>query len=333
MPDRPWVNLSDVMPADTSTELRPQSPLHFATERELPAKLRLMRWLGHQEWAPRGTDRMLRAFHHPDSGKHFRFEVDFFGKRYRGDLAHYIDWLVFSYGAAPHCELTLLRAATEYVRARREEPIHFIDVGANVGHHTLFMSGVADGVISFEPFPSSCAELREKLALNHVTNVRVIPVGLGEKDEELPYFASTGANSGIGTFLEHGTAAYEQANTLSVRNGDPLFEQLALPRMDILKVDVEGFEPQVLRGLQQRIRRDRPVVLTELMDSTRASFGSEDGLRACFYENASFYGVEGPFNKRSYRLTPFRFAETDEILVLPPEYAEFATLPQGCRRA
>ena len=283
-----------------------------------------MRWLGHQDWAPRGTDRVLRTLHHPDSGKHFRFEVDFFGKRYRGDLAHYIDWLVFSYGAAPFSELMLLQAATAYVRGRRGSPIHFIDVGANVGHHTLFMSGVADGVVSFEPFPASCGELEEKLALNHVSNVRVMPVGLGEKDDELPYFASTVANSGIGTFLEHGTAEYERIKTLSVRHGDPLFTQLDLPRMDILKVYVEGFEPQVLRGLQERIRRDRPVILTELLDSTRANFGDEAGLRACFYEDAVFYGVEGRFNQRSYRLTPFHFGRSEEILILPPEYADFA---------
>lgn len=309
------------MPADS---LPANLPPHFATETELPLRLRAMRWLGHQSWAPRGTDRVLRALHHPDSGRHFAFDVDFFGRRYRGDLAHYIDWLVFSYGAAPHSELSLLRTVAEYLRTQRSNPLTFVDVGANVGHHTLFMSGVADQVMAFEPFPATCSELRAKLELNHVQNVQVLPVGLGEEDQELPYFASAGANSGIGTFLEHGTAEYGAASTLSVRRGDPLFEQMNLPRMDILKVDVEGFEPQVLRGLRQRIRRDRPIVLTELMDSTRAGFGSEHGLRDCFYPGASFYGVEGRFNQRSYRLTPFRFETTEEILVLPPEYAVFA---------
>lgn len=287
-----------------------------------------MRWLGHQGWAPRGTDRLLRSLHHPDSGKHFHFDVDFFGKRYRGDLAHYIDWLVFAYGAAPHCELTLLRATANFLRQHRPGPISFVDVGANVGHHSLFMSGLVDEVIAFEPFPSVLHELRSKLAINHVRNVRVVPVGLSDSDQELPYFASTGANSGIGSFLEHGTAQYEAASTLSVRQGDPLFEQLGVPRIDILKVDVEGFEPQVLRGLRNRIARDRPIILTELMNSTRANFGSEQGLRACLYAGALFYGVEGPFNKRSYRLTPFTFTGTDEILILPPEYAALADQPR-----
>ena len=301
---------------------------HFATASELPARLRLLRWLGHQTWAPRGTDRLLRALHHPDSGERFLFEVDFFGKRYRGDLAQYIDWLVFSYGAAPHCELSLLRAATTYLRSQRPGPVHFIDVGANVGHHTLFMSGVADDVVAFEPFPATCAQLQSKLALNALENVQVFPIGLGEEDGELPYFASTGANSGIGSFLEHGTAEYRATSTLSVRRGDPLFTELGLPRMDILKVDVEGFEPQVLRGLREHIQRDRPIILTELMDSTRASFGSEASLRECFYPGASFHGVEGPFQSHRYRLTPFDFAHTEEILVLPPEHAAFAQLPQ-----
>ena len=303
---------------------RPLAPEALLTEAQLPTRLRLMRWLGHQEWAPRGTDRVLRALHHPDSGQHVHFEVDFFGHRYRGDLAQYIDWLVFSYGAAPHCELALLKAVTAFLRKQRPGPVHFVDVGANVGHHTLFMSGIANEVTAFEPFPAVGAQLESKLTLNNVSNVRVVPVGLGEEDQELPYFASTGANSGIGTFLQHGTAEYQAASMLAVRHGDPLFTELALPRIDMLKVDVEGFEPQVLRGLRDRIRRDRPIILTELMDSTRASFGSEQGLRDCCYEDASFFGVEGPFNKRDYRLTPFQFATTEEILILPPEYAGFA---------
>ena len=303
-------------------------PPHPPSESELPTRLRVLRWLGHQNWAPRGTDRILRALHHPDSGQHVPFEVDFFGKRYRGDLAHYIDWLVFSYGAAPHCELSLLSAVAAYLRGQRPGPIQFIDVGANVGHHSLYMSGVADQVVAFEPFPDSCAKLQEKLELNAIRNVKVIPVGLGEEDQELPYFASTVANSGIGTFLEHGSAQYQSAGVLSVRHGDPLFETLEISKIDILKVDVEGFEPQVLRGLRRHIERDRPVILTELMESTRAALGSEDELRRCFYPEALLFGVEGPFNKRGYRLTPFQFATTEEILVLPPEYAAIADLPQ-----
>lgn len=310
------------------TETSPFSPSaasqQYATERELPARLRLMRWLGHQSWAPRGTDRVLRSLHHPDSGKHVLFDVDFFGRRYRGDLAQYIDWLVFNYGAAPHSELALLQATAEYLRTRREGPLSFFDVGANVGHHTLFMSGVADQVLAFEPFPEVSRQMEDRLRLNDVRNVRLIPVGLSDADQELPYFASTGANSGIGSFLEHGTDQYQATSTLPVRHGDTLFEQLTLPRMDLLKIDVEGFEPQVLRGLSERIARDHPIILTELMDSTRANFGSPEGLRRCFPEGSVFFGVTGPFNERGFRLTAFDFRTTEEILVLPPEYAAFA---------
>lgn len=300
------------------------SPRHYAEEHELPFRLRLMHWLGHQSWAPRGTDRVLRSLHHPDSGQHVLFDVDFFGHRYRGDLAHYIDWLVFNYGAAPHSELALLRAAAEYLRDKREGSLNFFDVGANVGHHTLFMSGVADQVLAFEPFPEVSRQMEERLQLNDVHNVRLIPVGLSDEDQELPYFASTGPNSGIGSFLEHGTDAYQATSTLPVRKGDVLFEQMALPRVDLLKIDVEGFEPQVLRGLRERIARDRPIILTELMDSTRANFGSAEGLRSCFPEGSAFFGVTGPFNERGFRLSQFDFGSTEEILVLPPEYAEFA---------
>jgi hypothetical protein len=161
----------------------------YVTEAELPP--RFIRWLGHQRWIPRGQDRVLRLLLDP---------VGFWGQKYRGDLAHFIDWLVFCYGGQAMSELTVLRECVKAIRSRKPRPVLFLDIGANAGHHTLFMAGMVDQVIAFEPYPPLQALITDKIALNNLRNVSVMPFGLGDKDDVLDYYPSETKNSGTGTF-------------------------------------------------------------------------------------------------------------------------------------
>jgi len=297
---------------------------HYAQEHELSPRLRLMRWLGRQSWIKKGNNRLMCMLHNPDNADdHYLFDVDFYGKRYRGDLANFNDWLVFCYGGAPPTELRVLAALTAEIRRTRSGPVVFFDVGANIGHHTLFMSGVADRVIAFEPFPSVRSLMEEKIALNALENVQVVPVALGVADEDLTYFPGLGTNSGIGTFLPSNAPQQQVSHTLPVRHGDKLFAERGFPAIDILKVDVEGFEAYVFRGLKERIERDRPAILTELTPASRSVFGSEQAWRECFYDGAVFAAVSGRPNVPGFILSPFDYQTSEEILILPPEMAEF----------
>jgi FkbM family methyltransferase len=294
----------------------------FIRERDFPFSLKLLRWIGRQTWLPRGQDALLRAVCDPDSTKHFQFEVEFFGQRYRGDLAHYLDWQVFCYGAAPYGELSLLRELVLGVRAQRPTPVSFFDIGANVGHHTLFMAPLVDAVVAFEPFPSVRVLIEEKISLNRLGNVEIVPFALGEVDDMLDYFPGAGSNSGAGSFVEdHGSSAGGPVK-LTVRNGDGLFDERDFPRIDLMRVDVEGFEPFVFRGLAKRIRRDRPLILTELSPSSYRALGSEVELRSLFYDDAIMFTVHHRHGC-CFKLAPFVYDMTTEALIVP---AEMATL-------
>lgn len=295
----------------------------YAQEKDFPLRLRCMRKLGRQSWISRGGDAVLRRLYNPDADRHYRFEVEFFGRRYRGDLANYIDWVVFCYGGAPLKELRLLRELTAEVRRHRSGPITCYDVGANVGHHTLFMSGVADRVIAFEPFADVRRQIEEKVALNDLKNVQIFPVALGLKDEDLTYYPGVGSNSGIGTFVADNASQDRVSHVLPVRHGDTLFAENDLPVMDILKVDVEGFEASVFGGLKERIQRDRPAILTEVLDASRSLLGGEAAFRECFYEGAVLAEVEGRLNSDKFVLKPFHYESADEVVIVPPEMAEF----------
>jgi FkbM family methyltransferase len=293
----------------------------FVTENHLPPRLRVMRWVGKQTWIPRGHDWMLRQIWHPDSGRRFSYEVDFFGMRYRGDMAQLIDWNVFAYRSYGYCELSLLDALATEIR-RKKDSLCFCDIGANVGHHTLFMSQRADRIVAFEPFAGVRELIEQKIALNHLTNVKVVPYALGETDEVLQYYPGGAANSGSGTFLPEEAGTYQEPIFVQVRNGDQLFAELALPKIDLMKVDVEGFEALVFRGLTARIHEDRPPILSEMSDRSRVSFGTEENFRTFFWDDAVFAEVTGR-SGRSFQLKPFRFDTTHEMLIVPPEMGDF----------
>lgn len=289
----------------------------YLTEPEFPLRLRFARWVGHQRWLPRGQDRLLRLLLNPDTCRHFPFDVDFFGLKYRGDLAHYVDWSVFCYGSCAMNEVTLLREIVKAIRSRDPDPVLFLDIGANAGHHTLFMAPIVDQVIAFEPYPLLQAQIADKINLNNLTNVSLMPFGLGEKDDVLDYYPGEGVNSGVGTFLPDEEERHSTPIKLQIKNGDSLLEEQGVGRVAVVKIDVEGFEAAVVRGLSHRIRHDQPVILMELTDESRRQFRSEEAFRkAAFYPDAHFSAVTGR-NGRNFELRPFNYETDDEVLITP----------------
>jgi FkbM family methyltransferase len=288
----------------------------------LPIKLKALRWLGRQTWIPRGHDALLRMACNPDKCKPYSFNVDFFGRRYAGDLAaSFIDWSVFMYGSYSYNELSLLEEiAHEMKRERRT--ITYYDIGANVGHHTLFMARLADQIFAFEPFAPVRKLIESKISLNKLNNVEVFPFALGSVEDELSFFPGRGRNTGTGTLVGGHGGGFANPVTVPVRVGDSVCEQRSLPPLDIVKIDVEGFEPFVLRGLSRRIRQDRPVILTEFGEISRRGLDSEEDFAKLFYEGAIFAEVGGR-NGHRFELRPFNYATSEEVLIVPPEWAGF----------
>ena len=67
---------------------------------------------------------------------------------------------------------------------------------------------------------------------------------------------------------------------LALRQGDRYLESLGIDRVDLIKVDVEGFELQVLAGLTQTLRRHRPTLMLELSDTARLGLRDADDFMA-----------------------------------------------------
>lgn len=119
----------------------------------------------------------------------------------------------------------------------------FVDIGANTGYYTLaLLAGACKRVISIEPNPPTLARLRFNLAVNgHNERVTVIPEGVGPEGELLLYQTS---GLGSASFVPPDS----NTPTLKVRTRSLLtmLQAEGLDTVGGMKIDVEGFEDQVL---------------------------------------------------------------------------------------
>jgi FkbM family methyltransferase len=138
---------------------------------------------------------------------------------------------------------------------------HVWDIGANVGHIAQALVRPPLDIARLDCFEPSPVALRtlQSLFENH-PKCRVHPIGLGAKDEMLTMSIDP-RGSTLGSLVRE----LPQGNktTIPVRRGDEYRVEQQLPMPDLVKIDVEGFEPQVLAGLQQTIREARPIIIFE----------------------------------------------------------------------
>ena len=153
----------------------------------------------------------------------------------------------------------------------------FIDVGGNIGMITLLAArcvGSSGRVHAFEPNPVAFARLRNALEVNGISHVTAREAGLSDAPGELVLSVLLG-HTGMGTLGE--VCAKDQdkitaRHTVQVLRGDDILPA-HLRGPAAVKIDVEGFECHVLRGLDATLRRLKPAVVAEALPQTLARAG------------------------------------------------------------
>ena len=271
---------------------------------------------------PNTTSRTI--FSVPSLHKPIEFEVDFFGLRYRGRSGNILDDEILFLGASEKEVLFFLRDTASVLReANMGEQISFIDIGANVGQHTLFMSLHTDIVHAFEPFPPVIERLEQLLTINGIKNVEVHKVGLGKTEETIPFHPPRKDNLGGGSFDPSSSAAV-WPNELPIVIGDKWFKEHEIKNPLLFKIDVEGFEKKVLAGLRETLETNRPVIVTELNIETEISYTDEDDFVATFPSEYFFLRFSRESNGLTgeYILEPFSFTKASSnfnIVAIPQE--------------
>ncbi|MEO6218458.1 MAG: FkbM family methyltransferase [Sphingomonas sp.] len=253
------------------------------------------------------------------AGKSGQFRVSNRGIWLEGAIDSYVERQAYLYGGYEQREIELF---LETIPTDRRRTI--LDIGANVGTHSLRFARAFAQVHAFEPNPLVVDRLRRNVALNHADNIEIHHVGLGDEAAMLDLYAPDSANQGLGTFLE--AEQYDRALTrigsAEVVIGDSYVADLAGgDTIDAIKCDVQGFEVQVFRGLAKTIARDRPVIWVEIGSGAHTVEQEIQQLLPLLPKPARYLRMSavhaGPFTKSILVETKEQGLGAGDFIVLP----------------
>ncbi len=179
------------------------------------------------------------------------------------------DWAQrMTYFLGRHYELPVQRALDVILR----EGDHFVDIGANIGMislHARSLIGSAGRIDCFEPIPDCAAALREHFRINGIQNATVHDCALSDQPGR-QQISITSAHTGTATLAAVDIAELRRAFWVDVRVGDDCIDD----SVDLIKIDVEGFELRVLKGLERVLATAQPFLITELIESQLVHAGT-----------------------------------------------------------
>jgi FkbM family methyltransferase len=241
---------------------------------------------------------------------------------------------------AGHRMLVDLRAQTEYLAYYTGEydthhvravlsvvkpPWIVLDVGANIGFWSVPLGKATSKVYAFEPVSGNYRRLRENIDINGLDHrVTIFPFGLSDQNASVPITLRedfrAGSSTGNAAIVPEGQDTELAREIVEIHPLDSL--KLPLARLDFVKLDIEGHEPQFLRGAVRTIAQFRPILLTEINNWYYEQRGLnpiaefEDWMAGAGYVCAIEDG-------KVWRIAPLRERKkrTSDVFLLPEEHA------------
>ena len=191
------------------------------------------------------------------------------------------------------------RKIYEYYLKGADQIQTIFDVGANIGQTALgFHASFPEATIySFEPFAETYKILAQNTA--SLSNIRCQPLALGEADSTMAAVAS-GESSLTNSLLDVRQNQRKQEDkaveTITVRAGKSFCSEHSIQRIDILKIDVEGYEVPVLKGFGDFLGAGVPAILSEFCLLENRALQTpltklQNLLHPRGYELVSFYDI------------------------------------------
>lgn len=145
------------------------------------------------------------------------------------------------------------------------------DIGAYEGKFTVFFSKKAGNigkVVAFEPNPENIKKIHNNIRLNIVKNVKIVPKGIADRkfNEKMLFRNNCAASGSIEENIKH-EILFEgdfQEIIIEIDSLDNIMDSEKLPAPDFIKIDVEGMEYSVLKGMGNIMGKYKPDLFIEI---------------------------------------------------------------------
>ena len=171
-----------------------------------------------------------------------------------------------------------------------------LDIGANIGNHSLAFAQHFDRVLAFEPNPRTY----KLLAINAELASNVVPYRLGASSKKATVTAYQDALNLGATTIDAGISDYREKNNkgaistvqFDVDRLDRVLSESDLHQVDFIKLDVEGHEAAALEGMEGILRAASPIIAMEAFSSSfeNGQSASVEILKSHGYTH--FYGLD-----------------------------------------
>lgn len=154
-----------------------------------------------------------------------------------------------------------------------------LDIGANIGYYSLLAADKYSDVLiySFEPAPLTFKSLTTNINLNDYNFIKTFNLGVSDNMGTFDLYLAENKNSGMNSMaIPTGYSGKKiSIQTVSI---DDFKKDQNIKKVDLVKIDVEGNELNVLKGMRNTIKEDMPIFCIEIMDENLRKFGhsSED---------------------------------------------------------
>ena len=147
---------------------------------------------------------------------------------------------------------------TKLISEKVESNSVVVDVGANIGYYTMIMAKRAKKVFAIEPDEENYEILKKNIEANKLNNVVLIRAAASDKREKIRLYKSL-TNNGDHRVYNTGDRRYVE-ELFSVALDEILLNE---QKIDLIKIDTQGWEPKVLVGAKKVIERDSPILFME----------------------------------------------------------------------
>ena len=158
----------------------------------------------------------------------------------------------------------------EYLNRILKKDFNVIDIGANIGYYTTYFSNKSSmgKIFAFEPEIENLNILYKNIDINNCKNVKVFANSVGEEDKD-SYLYLSQDNTGDHRCYDVSNDKRLTQKIIQVKLDNIDFSV----KIDLIKIDIQGFEYSAIKGMSQLIKRDRPIVISEFWPNAIKSNG------------------------------------------------------------